>query len=483
MMKRLLCTAFFLFSCVGGAQAQDAFLSVFYSPSTYFSNTVPLVVREGATLQVALAKEVRVKQVGQPIQGRLVEAVFAFDQEVIPVGSEVRGRITAIKGAPGTERFLSALNADFSPAQAVEVTFEEIVLPDGRAIPIQTVVTSGSGQPLQLVTTVDNEKKTTAKDAATQRMKEAVREAKRKWNDAMGQIKQPGKMRRLGRYAVARLPVHPQYIDAGTVYFAELQAPLDFGSKLHQPLPLIAETSPPPCNLLAHSQLATPLDSGKAKKDDPVEAVLTQPLFHDGRLLFPQGTRLMGSVLQAQPARHFARQGQLRILFTEVVSPDGMRQTLDTSLEAIQGSQEQNVRLDLEGGTRSTPPKRRYLQTGLSVLAATRGYQDSDAEDGVTSSSGSVSGGAAAGAAGYKLIGLVAGAFARSGPFALGLGIFGASRSAYSNFVARGHELVFPKGTAMEVGLWMRNKCDSPADAVEAAKDLEKEKDPQGGTQ
>lgn len=230
-IRRILWAVFLPCLFVGALRAQDASVPALSSSAPPFTATIPLTVPHGTTLQVALHNEVRIKKVGQPIQGRLVEPVYAFDQEVIPVGSEVRGRIKAIKGAPGMQRFLSALNADFSPARAIEVEFEEIILPDGKHIPIQTIVTPGSGQPLQLITTVDQDKKTTAKDVASQKMKEAVHEAKQKWESAMGQVKRPGKMRRLGRFAVARLPVHPQYIDAGTVYFAELQAPLDFGSK------------------------------------------------------------------------------------------------------------------------------------------------------------------------------------------------------------------------------------------------------------
>jgi hypothetical protein len=39
---------------------------------------------------------------------------------------------------------------------------------------------------------------------------------------------EPGRIYRAKRYLLAQFPVHPQYIDPGTVYFAELQAPLDF---------------------------------------------------------------------------------------------------------------------------------------------------------------------------------------------------------------------------------------------------------------
>lgn len=36
------------------------------------------------------------------------------------------------------------------------------------------------------------------------------------------------------------------------------------------------------------------------------------------------------------------------------------------------------------------------------------------------------------------------------------MGAFGATRSIYVNFVARGHEVVFPKNTAMQIGVGTR---------------------------
>jgi hypothetical protein len=36
-------------------------------------------------------------------------------------------------------------------------------------------------------------------------------------------------MHRAVRIGIAKLPVHPQYIDAGTLYYAELREPLTFG--------------------------------------------------------------------------------------------------------------------------------------------------------------------------------------------------------------------------------------------------------------
>lgn len=467
-MGRMLSTAFLTCVCVtsawgqclGWGWGQDVASRLSSSPAPSPAETVSLTVPRGTTLQVALEKEVRVQRVGQPLRGRLVEPVYTFDRQVVPVGSEVVGRITEIEGVSGKKRFLAALNVDFTPTRTIQVEFDEIILADGKHIPMKTAVTPGSGRAIQLITTVDHEKKKASKDAASQKMKEAIEEAKRRWQSAIKQVKEPGKMQRLKRFAMAQLPVHPQYLDAGTVYFAELQEPLDFGSKPRTP-PRVTSmaTPPPPCNLLAHARLVTPLSSASTPKEALVEAVLSQPVFAGDRLIFPQGSRLKGSVVQVQPARRFGRNGKLRIVFHELVPPDGIQQKVDANLEGVQAGKGQRVKLDPEGGTQATSPKRRYLSTGLTVALAVASYEDSDTEDGVSSASGNASEGAAGGAAAFKLIGLVVGALVDSRGFALGLGLYGAARSAYSNFLARGRDVVFPKGTGMEIGFWLTRNC------------------------
>ena len=62
----------------------------------------------------------------------------------------------------------------------------------------------------------------------------------------------------------------------------------------------------------------------------------------------------------------------------------------------------------------------------------------------------------AGGAGGYKLIGIALGLAVRSQPLGMAMGAFGATRSIYVNFVARGHEVVFPKNTAMQIGIGTR---------------------------
>ena len=53
---------------------------------------IPLTVPAGTPLKVALDQEVRVQKVGQPIHGKLVEPVYAFDKLVVPAGTEVIGK-------------------------------------------------------------------------------------------------------------------------------------------------------------------------------------------------------------------------------------------------------------------------------------------------------------------------------------------------------------------------------------------------------
>jgi hypothetical protein len=57
------------------------------------------------------------------------------------------------------------------------------------------------------------------------------------------------------------------------------------------------------------------------------------------------------------------------------------------------------------------------------------------------------------GAGGFKVVGIVIGATVHSQPLAIAMGAFGASRSIYNNFIARGTEVAFSKHTAMEIGV------------------------------
>lgn len=441
--------------------ASDHDLPPFPAPPQSVALTLP----KGSPVQVALDRELQVKKVGQPVHGRIVEPVYAFDRIVVPVGSEVVGKVTKIETISSSERTLSALNADFTPERKVEVNFRELVLADGHRLPLHTTVTPGSGQVIELVTAVNEKgKKNGIKDMASQKTKEAKQQAHQQWDDAMKQLKTPGRIRRLERYGEAQLPVHRQYIPAGTVYFAELDEPLEFGSEV-MTAPMAASIgSELPAGSVVHARLVTPLSSATSHKGQDVEAVLSQPLMDGDRLILPQGSRLKGTVKQAEPARRMKKNGQLRITFSELVPPDGIEQKVVTTLEGVQAGKNANVKLDSEGGAEATTSKSRYLATAISLgLAMVAASSGGDRDKGHVSGDGG--GSAAGGLGGFKLIGMVLGAAVRSRAFGTTMGAYGAATSVYTHFLARGREVEFPKNTAMQISIGTRTAGATPPTA------------------
>jgi hypothetical protein len=430
--------------------------------------TVDLTVPQGTPLQVALTKETRVKKLGQPIEGRIVEPVYSFDKIVIPVGTEVDGRIIKLKSPSAGRRTTAALDADFTPARKTEIEFDELILPDGKRFAVHTVVTPGSGQPIQFVSAAsDANPKNGVKSEAAARTAAAKQQAKQEWDSAMKQVKDPGKLRRIERYAVAQLPVHPQYLPEGVVYFAELQQPLKFGSEPLTPALASSIGEPPPDGSVVHARLITPMSSASTQKGAEVEAMVSQPLFDDGRLILPQGSLLKGSVVQVQPARHLSHNGQLRMAFHELSLPSGVEQKVEATLAGVEAGKASNLKLDSEGGAQATTSKSRYLATAVSLsLAAVSFAGDSDAGAGGNSAAGNTSNRVAGGAGGYKLIGIALGLAVHSQPFGAAMGAYGGGMSIYTHFIARGHDVVFPKNTAMEIGIGTRRPAADVAAPV-----------------
>ena len=65
------------------------------------------------------------------------------------------------------------------------------------------------------------------------------------------------------------------------------------------------------------ARLTQDLSSATTKQGETVDAVLTKPLLDDTKkqVILPEGTHLEGVILQAKPARWFARNGKLRFTF------------------------------------------------------------------------------------------------------------------------------------------------------------------------
>jgi hypothetical protein len=408
-------------------------------------------------LQIALDGEVQVKKVGQVLHGHTIEPIYAFDHIVVPVGSKVTGKVTKIDALSGGKRTLAALNADFTPERKVEVAFDDLQLSDGRHLPLHTHVTPGSGQVIELVTAANpKEKKNVVKDKASERVNQAKQQVHKQWDNAMKQVKATGKLHRLERYGEAQSPVHRQFIPAGTVYFAELEEPLEFGSETMTVPMAWSIANALPEGHVVHALLVTPVSSATSKRGEQIEAVLSQPLMDGTNLILPEGSRLKGSVKQAAPARRMKKNGQLRISFSELIPPDGVEQKVVTTLEGVQAGKDANVKLDAEGGAEATTSKTRYLGTAVSLgLAMMSAGTDNDGHNLGNRGSGGGSS-AAGGLGGFKLVGMVVGALVHSRAFGTSMGAYGAAVSVYTNFMARGHEVEFPKNTAMQIEIGSR---------------------------
>jgi hypothetical protein len=417
--------------------------------------SIPLTVPSGTPLKVAIDKEIRIRRVGQPIHGKTTEPIYAFDKLLVPVGTEVTGKIAEIDDVSPGMRTLSAMNADFSPERKVCVEFDQLLMPDGRLLRIHTVVTPGAGV-LQFVPakeTKDN-KVGQGKAAAKGKLSQARQGLKQQITEMKKQVSEPNRVHRLERFALTQSPYRPQYMNSGSSFNADVQEPLAFGSEQLRPETVSEIGTLPPSGGTVHAWLTTPLDSATSKKGDPVVAMVSQPLVLANKLYLPEGSELKGTVLQVKPARRFARSGQLRIAFHEVVPPNGIEQKIEATLEGLEVTQGQNLALDSEGGAQVKTPKMRYLTTGIAVmLAAGSSHPDEDNGGVHGGAAGGAGGGALNGAMGFKLVGTLVGAFAHSQVLTAGFGAYGAARSVYGHFLARGRNVVYPKDMSMVLAL------------------------------
>jgi hypothetical protein len=96
--------------------------------------------------------------------------------------------------------------------------------------------------------------------------------------------------------------------------------------------------------------------------------------------------------------------------------------------------------------------------SGNATLAAASVRSDNDVDHGVAHTGGDTGPRVAGGVNGFKLVGMVLGLAVQSRVLGYTMGAYGAGMSVYSHFIARGREVVFPKNTAMEIGIGRRQE-------------------------
>ena len=175
-----------VFLCgVGGVLAQQ-------QPNV--SQAVPLTVQAGTPFDVALDKPLPIKEAGVPVEGHLVEPVYVFDHLVVPAGSHILGQVAQVDDVPRKKRAIAIANGDFTPLRTAHVEFNTLVLKDGSRIPLHTVVSQGAPRLVHLSAGEQSKKKGRVGQAVDQ----AKQQVKDQEQQAIEEIKAPGKMKRLG---------------------------------------------------------------------------------------------------------------------------------------------------------------------------------------------------------------------------------------------------------------------------------------------
>jgi len=409
---------------------------------------IALKIPAGTPLRIQLDEKVRIKTPGQPVTGKLVETVYAFDQPVIPAGSVVTGRVAKIEPIAKWKRAQSYMNANLTPPHGYQLDFDSVILPGGEHRKLLTTVSPGMAEVVHLVASTDQKKK----NIASRKADEAKHEAEAKVHDTIDEIKAPGKMDRLKQMILAQSPYRRQYLQPGMRFSAVLNEPLDFGKTTRTQEELSQLGQAPPSDSLLHARLVEEVSSATATRGAPVTAVLTEPLYSpDRHLLLPAESHIEGEVIQAKPAGKLHHNGDLRVIFNRIATPEGVIQPMQGSLEGLEADRAAGLKLDEEGGAHATDSKTRYLSTGLAILMAAAASRP-DVEHGTTDTAGDPSVRAGAGVSGYGFSGSLITLAARSQPVSIGFAAYGAGYSLYRNFLSRGKEVIFVKNTPMEIG-------------------------------
>ncbi len=416
------------------------------------SNTRQLAIENipaGVPLRVQLDKSYRMR-VGARIEGHLTEAVYLVDHVVLPADSKVFGTISGRHSVSRQARTAAMFNGDLTPLKAAEVTFTDVETPDGRDFQIETNATERTAQVVRMAGESPKLRR-----SLRQRIAAAFHWTREQAAATLAMDHKSDKMRQM---LYKQVPFHPQEIWVGTQFDAELTQPLAVtGQPVPPPVPA-ADLSELKLTGSIEARLLDPLDSATAQPGTMVEAVLTQPLFdgqtqaaaaptaqRNGRLLLPEGTRLIGSVVRAKSAGMFGHNGSLRVTFRKAELPAGDERVVHGQLIAVEGQPDAKIQIDSEGSAKATNGPARFLAP-LSL-----------------GSLQTVSDGAGTGLArealagnGLDMLTRVVGTAFSNGGLVTGFGYYEVGKVVFDQWIARGHDVVFARNTRLEIELAQR---------------------------
>ncbi len=429
---------------------------------------VPLTVSSGVPLRVYIDHRIGIHQ-GTRVHAILIEPVYSFDRIVVPAGSRLDGQIREVEPVPWTTRLFAILNGDFTPLHKAKVCFDELEAPGAPAREIDTAPALGQRAIYFAVKLKPKKRSKAAKATRPQTVwqERARQEIGQQIGNQLnartyglaGALRGPGKLERLEEFAVMKLPWHPQWMPRGTRFDAVLQSPLSFGSASVRAADLKWVDTTLSSESLVHARLLESIDSANATRGEEIHAVMDAPLFSpQHHLLLPAGTRLTAEVTEAHPARWFHRGGQLRFAFRSIDMPHAVQQA-EGQIAAAEANYAQKLKVDDEGGVQATDSKKRFLAPAISALIAAKAL-DRDAGKAPTAQGGNYAGRTLGGFSGFGFAGALAAQASRTAGSVFGL--YGLAWSVYSNIVAKGGEVDFPRDTSLDVILGPRKPPSSP---------------------
>lgn len=401
----------------------------------------------GTALRVELDSHVRIRP-GAKITGHLTEPIYLVDHEVVPVGAEVTGIILGTRPGPRAERVQRLLAADFTPPRIPDAIFQTL-----------TLATEGTGG--RRVVAINAPAEITMASVLTlgvQRKKQSIKEQiggaiDKETHDVKDTFHHHHFDETVEKWSLGQLPYHPDILWTGTRFNADLATPVQVPDSAHRNLRLQDLEGALPQGTL-HARLTIPVSSQAAKRGDPVEAIVTQPLFSpDGTsLLVPEGTALHGVIVHAKAARSFGRNGDARFAFRRLDLPtatgpaDPME--IHGRLSAAETSPDQHVKLDEEGEVRADNGPTKYTEPLLlGILAITAGPDDGHP------SSNNDFGSSTVASNGFGLIARVLSLSTRNYSVTQSFAYYALAKSVYFRFVAKGHETAFARDTEIQVTL------------------------------
>ncbi len=429
-----LVSAVFIFGAFAGAQDLEHRPVPTAPSSSAHTGPAPskAVIPKGTSLQVEITRHYPMK-VGEPIEAHLMHPIYADGKLVVAQNTPLEGRVIALQADTKT-RWHARLRGDFTPFHTVQVQFDEMKLPSGP-VPISAAPAADGAPILHL----------TAPGVSPKESFFARRwsEAKANMHDRIAYFTAPGKGDRALQLLYHQLPYHPERIADETAWSFELDAPLDLPGSTT----VLPSAAPPPLGIgkaevwSVNATLSRGLTSATAKPGDPVEALVVEPVYdRDKQLVVPQGSKLVGKVSIAKPAKSFSRNGKLRFTFQQVQFPAGYDREVQGELAGAATEKTQDLSLDAEG-TITPRNKSSVIAPLLLTMLAGRAL---DEDGSLTLQTGVASNG-------FGLIGRIVGIAVGNRNLAAGLGYYAAGLSVYDNFLHVGRDVVFPRDTRIEI--------------------------------